>query len=100
MASIAGVEVDERRLAEICERYGIAELQVFGSSARGSARPDSDIDILYTVMPGMRLGWEIEDLADELSDLFGRQVDLVSRRALHPLLRPGVLAEARSPYAA
>ena len=100
MASIAGVEVDERWLAEICERYGIAELQVFGSSARGLARPDSDIDILYTIMPGMRLGWEIEDLADELSDLFGRQVDLVSRRALHPLLRPGVLAEARSLYAA
>jgi len=72
MASIAGVEVDERRLAEICERYGIAELQVFGSSVRSSARPDSDIDILYMIMPGMRLGWEIEDLADELSDLFGR----------------------------
>jgi len=99
MASIAGVEVDERRLTEICERYGIAGLQVFGSSARGSAGPDSDIDILYTIMPGMRLGWEIEDLADELSDLFG-QVDLVSRRALHPLLRQGVLAEARSLYAA
>ncbi len=50
-------------------------------------------------MPGMRLGWEIEDLADELSDVLGRPVDLVSRRALHPLLRPGVLAEARSLYA-
>ena len=91
---------DSRGLADICERYGIAELQVFGSSARSSARPDSDIDILYTVMPGMRLGWEIEDLADELSDLLGRQVDLVSRRALHPLLRQGVLAEARSLYTA
>jgi uncharacterized protein len=100
MASIAGVDVDECRLADICERYGIAELQVFGSSARSSARPDSDIDILYAVMPGMRLGWEIEDLADDLSDLLGRQVDLVSRRALHPLLRQGVLAEARSLYAA
>ena len=58
-----------------------------------------DIDILYAIMPGMRLGWEIEDLADELSDLLGHQVDLVSRRALLPLLRPGVLAEAGSPYA-
>jgi len=39
--------------------------------------------------------WEIEQLADELTDLFGRRVDLVSSRALHPLLRPSVLAEAR-----
>jgi hypothetical protein len=50
---------------------------------------------LYTVRPGRRLGWEIDDLADELSDLLGRAVDLVSRRALHPLLRRAVLADAR-----
>ena len=100
MASIAGIEVDEFRLAEICERYGIAELEIFGSSARGTARRGSDVDVLYTVRPGRRLGWEIEDLADELSERIGRPVDLVSRRALHPLLRAGVLAQARTLYAA
>jgi uncharacterized protein len=100
MASIAGIEVDELRLAEICERYGIAELEIFGSSARGTARPDSDVDVLYTVRPGRRLGWEIEDLADELTDLIGRPVDLVSRRALHPLLRARVIEQARTLYAA
>lgn len=100
MLIISGVEVDESRLASICDRYGIAELRIFGSQARGDASPDSDVDILYTLRPGRRLGWEIEQLADELSDLFGRQVDLVSLRSLHPLLKPAVLAEARSVYAA
>lgn len=100
MLIIPGVEVDEARLAAVCDRYGIAELKVFGSRVRGTARPDSDIDILYTLRPGRRLGWEIEQLADELAGLFGRQVDLVSVRALHPLLRPSVLAEARPLYAA
>jgi len=100
MLIIPGVEVDERRLADICDRYGIAELQVFGSQARGTAGPGSDIDVLYTLRPGRRLGWEIEQLADELTALFGRRVDLVSLRSLHPLLQSSVLAEARPVYAA
>lgn len=100
MLIIPGAEVDEARLAAICDRYGIAELKIFGSQARGTALPGSDIDILYTLRPGRRLGWEIEQLADELTELFGGRVDLVSSRALHPLLRPSVLAEARPVYAA
>ncbi len=100
MLIIPGVEVDEERLADICDRYGIAKLEVFGSQARGTAKPDSDIDVLYTLRSGRRLGWEIEQLADELSDLFGHRVDLVSPRSLHPLLQRSVLAEARPVYAA
>lgn len=100
MLIIPGVEVDQERLADICDRYGIAKLEIFGSQARGTAGPDSDIDVLYTLRPGRRLGWEIEQLADELSDLFGYRVDLVSLRFLHPLLQRSVLAEARPVYAA
>lgn len=51
-------------------------------------------------MPGARLGWEIEDLADELTQVLGRRVDLVSRTALHDRLRDTVLAEAQLLYAA
>ena len=60
MVIIPGVEVDEARLAAICDKYGIAELKVFGSRARSEGRPDSDIDVLYTLWPGRRLGWQIE----------------------------------------
>lgn len=68
--------------------------------SRGEERSDSDVDVLYELVPGARLGWAIEDLADELSEVFGRNVDLVSRRALHQRLRDAVLAEARVLYAA
>ena len=89
MVIIPGVDVDERRLAGICDRYGIAELRIFGSQARGTAGPGSDIDVLYTLRSGRRLGWEIEELADELTGLFGHRVDLVSLRALAEAISPG-----------
>ena len=94
------IEVDAEALAAVCGKYGIAELKIFGSQARGEARPGSDIDVLYTLQPGRKLGWEIEQLAEELSGLFGQKVDLVSLRAMHPRLKPAVLAEARPLYAA
>ena len=46
-------------LAELCQKYGIAELSVFGSVARGDARPDSDIDLLYVRVPGNDLGMSL-----------------------------------------
>src|SRR3954451_10311542 len=100
MATLPGVTLDEGRLADVCARYGIARLRVFGSVARGTATPDSDIDVLYELAPGRRLGWEIEQLADELAAVFGRPVDLVSPAALHRRLKDAVLSEARTLYAA
>ena len=68
--------------------------------ASGEERPDSDVDVLYELVPGVRLGWDIENLTDELSDELGRPVDLVSRKALHERLRQAVLAEASVLYEA
>jgi predicted nucleotidyltransferase len=98
--TVAGLVVDLDRVAEICRRYGVARLEVFGSVLRGETYQGSDVDVLYELAPGTRLGWNIEALADELSDAFGKPVDLVSRRALHERLRDTVLAEARTLYAA
>ena len=96
----AAGEIDRDRLAAVCHRYGIARLSVFGSVARSGAGEDSDVDLLYELRPGARLGWEVDDLADELSEIFGRPVDLVARVALHPMLVDTVLGQARPLYAA
>ena len=97
---VRGRSVDQARLAELCERYDVDELAVFGSVARGEAAADSDIDLLYVLAPDARLGFELFDLEDHLTALFARPVDLVSKRALHRRLRDRVLAEARILYPA
>lgn len=97
--SVAALDYDERKLAELCRRYGIARLQVFGSVARGTAGPGSDVDLLYELAPGASLGWEIDDLQQQLTELLGRPVDLVSKRALHERLNGEILAEAQELFA-
>lgn len=87
--------VDTAALGAVCDRYGIAELAVFGSVVTGQSGPGSDVDLLYVLRDGAHLGWAINDLSDDLERIFGRPVDLVSRRALHPQLKDAVLAEAR-----
>ncbi|GIG36119.1 nucleotidyltransferase [Cellulomonas pakistanensis] len=104
MASLVSmVQLDDvltQALAEYCARYGFARLDVFGSEARDEATDGSDVDVLYDLAPGRHLTWEVVDAADDLALILGRPVDLVSRRALHPLLRDQVEAEARPLYAA
>lgn len=94
------VDVDPVRLREVCERYGVASLEVFGSVARGEHQPDSDVDLLYVLKPDARLGFKLFDLEDELATLFGRPVDLVARKAVNKYIREQVLADAQPLYAA
>lgn len=88
------------RLAELCQKFGIAELSVFASTARGDSGPDSDVDLLYVRVPGNDLGMAYFDLQEDLERLFGRSVDLVSKEGLHRVIRDQVLSDAQVLYAA
>lgn len=95
-----GIEIDDQRLADICRRYGVARLDLFGSVLREDFGAASDIDVLYEFEPDAHIGWEIYDLQCELAELFGRQVDLVGRETIHWYIRDEVLAEAKPLHAA
>ncbi|HMS24218.1 MAG TPA: nucleotidyltransferase domain-containing protein [Acidimicrobiia bacterium] len=69
---------DHNRLVEICEKYGVRELRIFGSFAHGNANQESDVDVLYEFTDSSAIGIELIDFADDLEELFHRKVDIVS----------------------
>ena len=80
-------------IRQLGERYGIHNIRVFGSFARGDAGPDSDIDLLVEYVPGHG-GFAFVDFCDAVEGLLKRKVDVVTENSLHPVIRDKVLAEA------
>ena len=72
--------------------FGVKSLALFGSVVRGEAKPDSDIDILVEFYKPIGL-FSFIRLKHRLSEILGRQVDLVTREALKPQLREHILQE-------
>ncbi len=98
---LGGIQVGGPTLAELCRRYGVKELSLFGSAARGEMSPASDVDIMVEFEPGVRIGLiRFESLVEELETLAERRVDLVTKRGLKPWVRSEVLKDARVIYAA
>ena len=80
---------------QIATSHGARNVQVFGSLARGEARPDSDVDLLVKLDPGRSL-LDLVAIKQDLEDLLGCQVDVVTEAALSPYIREEVLKEAVS----
>jgi hypothetical protein len=101
MTVAQSLKLPEAEIVEICQRYGVKELAIFGSAARGEMGPDSDIDLLVDFLPEARPGLlGLSAMMRELSALLGRRVDLAVKPALKTLIRPQVLADAQIIYAA
>jgi hypothetical protein len=98
---LGDAKVDAAKLADLCRRFGVRELSLFGSAVRGELGPDSDIDVLVEFDPAARIGIvKFESLVEGLEALVGRKIDLVTKNGLKPWIRPEVLREARVVYAA
>jgi predicted nucleotidyltransferase len=74
---------------------GVAHAALFGSRARGDARPDSDTDIMIEIDPDSHIGvWGYAGLKDYIASLFDGPVDVVSRDGLKPYVRPAATTDA------
>ncbi len=97
-----GLFRDSGQLAALCRKHSIARVSLFGSVMKGTARPDSDIDLLLEFVPGAEPGLlglaGIE--ADFAALLGGRRVDLRTPADLSRHFRDDVIRTAAVQYAA
>jgi len=84
-----------QRILDAAARPGARNVRVFGSVARGDDRPNSDIDLLVDVEPGRTL-LDVIALEQDLQELLGRRVEVLTDGGLSPYLQQRILAEATS----
>ncbi|MCY7393648.1 MAG: nucleotidyltransferase domain-containing protein [Leptolyngbyaceae cyanobacterium CAN_BIN12] len=99
------ISLPHDQLTEFCQRWQVSELALFGSVLRDDLRPDSDGDLPIASAPEAKRGvFVLAQMQEELETIFGREVDLVSKRAIgrsqNWIRRQDILASAQVIYAA
>lgn len=95
------LKIDETTLARFCERHRIRRLSLFGSRLKGTAKPDSDIDLLVEFDPDATPTlFDLAEMEQELSNLLdGQRVDLRTAEDLSRYFRAEVVRTAEVQYA-
>lgn len=94
------VKVPKAKIAEFCKRWNISEFAIFGSALSADFRPDSDVDVLVSFSPESKVSlFDMVHMQDELKQIFGRDVDLLSKRGVETsrnyLRRKAILESAQ-----
>jgi uncharacterized protein len=77
------IKIPKTKIIEFCKRWNVSEFAVFGSALRADFRPDSDVDVLVSFAPQAHITlFDMVHMQDELKAIFGRDVDLVSKRGV------------------
>jgi uncharacterized protein len=77
------ITVPLEAVKEFCQRWQVTEFALFGSVLRDDFGPDSDVDVLVAFSPDAKHSlFDLVRMEDELRTIFGRRVDLVTRRAV------------------
>ena len=95
------IKVPQRKITSFCRKWMITELALFGSVLREDFNQDSDVDVLVTFAENAPWSlWDFVDMQDELKAIFGRDVDIVEKRALrNPFRRHEILSTNEVVYA-
>ena len=88
MNTLEKIDIPVDEIADFCRRNHISQLALFGSVLRADFGPNSDVDVLVEFEPGAHIGYlTYFRLQDELAELFGGEVDLLTPNSLRPFAR-------------
>jgi len=77
------IKVPRAEITRFCKRWNVSELAIFGSALRADFRPNSDVDVLISFAPQAHVTlFDMAQMQEELKAIFGRNVDLVSKRGV------------------
>ena len=76
------------------KRLGVEHLYMFGSTARGEANHDSDVDLFFDYQRGKLGVFELMDVKEYAARILGRRTDIMTRDSLHKILRQTIEATA------
>jgi len=98
----ARIAIDRGRIADLCRKWQVTELALFGSVLRDDFGPDSDVDVLVTFAPGAPWSlFDLVDMMDELEGVLGRKVHLVESEGMrNPIRRRAILSSREIIHAA
>lgn len=93
MSALEALRAKRSEIHSLAAKHGAGNLRIFGSVARGDARPDSDVDLLIDIV-GPTTPWFPGGLLVDLERVLSRRVDVVIERSLNPVIRADVLRDA------
>jgi len=92
--AIDSLLIDKRAdVLRIAQEHGATRVRIFGSFARGTARPDSDVDLLIDFEPGRNL-LDLVAVKQDIEDLLDRPVHVLTEAAISPFMRDAILRDA------
>ncbi len=87
------IKINRKAILDIAKRYGAINVRLFGSMARGTSTENSDVDLLVNMEPGSSL-LDIISIKQDLEDLLGKKVDVVTENSISPYMKDEILKDA------
>lgn len=85
---------NREKIYAIAEKYGISNIRIFGSVARGEETSASDIDMLVSISKHKGMGFDLIRFEREFSEKFNAKTDVISENGVHHLLKEKIFGEA------